>query len=287
MKILSTALLLLLFVLSLSAQPDTTKNFYPLQVGNVWQYRVEDPSGSTYIGTGTIIRDTLMPNGKKYYVFQDGFVLRIDDSLNTYRYGYPERSGESLVDKLGAKPSETWISSRGPSIGEAMMLGYRREVIFGDTVETRRILYQRADERLIDFADKFGPFYVVVELGIRSFLIGAIINGKRYGNLVSVPEREEQLPSDFVVKGSFPNPFNSTVNIEYHLPQTGEVEVEVYSTLGMKIRTLVVLQKQQAGKHIIRWDGKNEFGGAVGSGVYLIRVKWNGQLKTVRSVYLK
>jgi len=101
MRILSTALLLPVFVLSLTAQPDTTKNFYPLQVGNTWQYRTVDtivPRFATY----KIVRDTLMLSGKRYYVFDHGPVLRIDDSLNSYRYGCCDSSGEFLVDKLGA-----------------------------------------------------------------------------------------------------------------------------------------------------------------------------------------
>lgn len=284
----SHVLLLLLVVSPLLAQPDTTKNFYPLQVGNAWEYeRLADPI--TYTVTYKIVRDTLMPSGKRYYVFDTGLLLRIDDSLNTYRYSYyVGESGEFLMDKLGAKVGESWVSYRGGCIGEAEMGLYGRQVIFDDTVETRTVVYRQAAERVIEFADAFGPIYRVIEPGTRDFLIGAIINGNHYGSLVvSVMETKEQVASDFIVRQTFPNPFNNSVAIEYDLPEAGEVQVEVYNILGMKIKTIALLQQQDAGRHSMRWNGSSDVGNSVGSGVYFIRIRWNRHVKILRSVYLK
>ncbi len=230
-----------------------------------------------------------MPNGKKYHVFDGGLPIRIDDSLNTYRYSrYIGESGEFLMDKLGAQVGETWMSYRSGS-GTATMVGYGKAVVLGDAVETREIEYGRGvDVKLIDFADEFGPYYILAEWGIRFYLIGAIINGKRYGSLlVSSTQTRAELPSDFVVEQSFPNPFNSIVTIVYHLPQAGEVKGEVYNALGMMIGTIIPPQRLGAGKHSVRWDGRNDFGGNVGSGVYLIRLRWNHKMRTIRVVYLK
>jgi hypothetical protein len=168
------------------------------------------------------------------------------------------------------------------------MLGYSKQVIWGDTVATRAIEYRGGAERLINFADRFGPFYRAIELGIRYFMIGAIINGKRYGSLVvSNAEKGDAPPSDFVVTESFPNPFNSSVTIQYQIPTAGEVEGRIYNILGMRVKTIVPSQQQQAGKYSVHWDGKNDHGSDVSSGVYFIRIRWNDRMKTVRSVYLK
>jgi hypothetical protein len=177
-----------------------------------------------------------MPSAKRFYVFDSGPLFRRDDPLITYLNGFYQDSGEFLVDKLGAEIDEMWKSHRGRGTGAVRMRGYGEESVFGDTVETRSIADQGPMvERLIQFADKFGTIYRVIEPGTRHFLIGAIINDKRYGSLiVSTNKPNKELPSAFLVGQSFPDPFSSIVTMEYHLPRAGMVEAAAYNALGMK-----------------------------------------------------
>ena len=71
---------------------------------------------------------------------------------------------------------------------------------------------------------------------------------------------------------NYPNPFNPETVILYELPRTSQVEVVIFNLLGERIRTLVN-QRQMAGQHRLPWDGRNEFGMPVPSGVYLYRVR--------------
>ncbi len=79
------------------------------------------------------------------------------------------------------------------------------------------------------------------------------------------------LPTRFELSQNYPNPFNPTTTITLSLPQESKVSLEVYDITGRKVRTLLK-EALPAGVHKISWDGRNENGEAVGSGVYIYRV---------------
>jgi len=79
------------------------------------------------------------------------------------------------------------------------------------------------------------------------------------------------LPKDFGIFQNFPNPFNATTTIRYALPEPGQVRLEIFNILGQKVKTLVD-EKQTAGNKQVIWDGRNERGDVVSSGVYFYRI---------------
>ncbi|KAA3637659.1 MAG: T9SS C-terminal target domain-containing protein [Calditrichaeota bacterium] len=89
------------------------------------------------------------------------------------------------------------------------------------------------------------------------------------------------LPESFVVNQNYPNPFNPTTNIQYAIPQNGNVSVDVYNIIGQKVTTLYN-DYQDAGDHEIEWDAS-----AQASGIYLIRVQYEEQTKSVKSMLVK
>jgi hypothetical protein len=78
-------------------------------------------------------------------------------------------------------------------------------------------------------------------------------------------------PAKFVVQQNYPNPFNPSTEIRYTLPRPSDVEIEIFNILGQRIKTLLD-ERQPAGTYKIVWDAKDDFGQAVGSGVYFYRV---------------
>ncbi len=76
---------------------------------------------------------------------------------------------------------------------------------------------------------------------------------------------------DFRIASAFPNPFNPSTVIRYHIPQTATVNIAVYNLLGGKVRTLVSRAASE-GVYEITWDGRNDLGEAAGSGIYLLRL---------------
>lgn len=85
---------------------------------------------------------------------------------------------------------------------------------------------------------------------------------------------------------NYPNPFNPETTIKYQLPMTANVKLEIFNLLGQKVSTLVD-RKQSAGFHSARWDGRNEAGAPVSSGVYLYRVEVGEFVQTRKLTLLR
>jgi len=90
-------------------------------------------------------------------------------------------------------------------------------------------------------------------------------------SLTSVNFQSAEVPSSFLLKQNFPNPFNGETNIIYSLPENRKVELTVYDILGTEIITLVN-DLQDAGEYNVTWNGKNSYGTAVPSGIYFYRI---------------
>jgi hypothetical protein len=82
----------------------------------------------------------------------------------------------------------------------------------------------------------------------------------------------QALPQQFAVSPNYPNPFNPTTTINYQLPHAAEAELVIYNVLGQQVRRLVSGQISP-GYYQATWDGRNETGMAVGSGIYIYRFR--------------
>ena len=99
-------------------------------------------------------------------------------------------------------------------------------------------------------------------------------------------ENNGDLPLTFDLKQNYPNPFNPTTIITYQIPQSELVSLEIYNALGEKIRTLVN-QVQETGYYQIEWDGKNNSGNQLSSGIYLYRITSGNYVKVMKMVLLR
>lgn len=80
------------------------------------------------------------------------------------------------------------------------------------------------------------------------------------------------VPTELLLKQNYPNPFNPTTTIEYQLPQDGNVTVAIYNLLGQKVKTLTS-SFQLAGVHRVEWNGTDEHGNHLASGVYFYHLQ--------------
>jgi hypothetical protein len=92
------------------------------------------------------------------------------------------------------------------------------------------------------------------------------------------------LPMEYALSQNYPNPFNPDTQIPYQLPEPGEVSLVVYNTLGQQVRVLVN-ERREAGYHHLTWNGKDEIGRQVASGIYMVRMK-AGEYRSVRKMVL-
>ena len=102
----------------------------------------------------------------------------------------------------------------------------------------------------------------------------------------SVSQRNDGLELSYELKQNYPNPFNPTTSIAYRIGKRQLVELTVYNIMGQKIRTLVNEYKS-AGQYTIQWDGRNDRGAQVSSGVYFFSIKAGDFIKTNKMVLLR
>ena len=77
---------------------------------------------------------------------------------------------------------------------------------------------------------------------------------------------------EFILHQNYPNPFNPSTTISYQLAVESEVELTIYNTLGQRIRKLVQ-SHQPVGIYRVQWNGRDDGGKDVASGLYLYQLK--------------
>jgi hypothetical protein len=93
-----------------------------------------------------------------------------------------------------------------------------------------------------------------------------------YGPVLAVGGAEPPIPVTFGLAQNYPNPFNPATEISYTLPVDCHVKLEIYNVLGQRIASLVD-EPQSAGDKILRWDGRDDKGLRVSSGIYFCRLE--------------
>lgn len=130
-----------------------------------------------------------------------------------------------------------------------------------------------------------GPNFTITGTGAATFKTGNTIvlkpgivvieNGQFFG-LTGVAtslnqDMDTQLPVEFSIGQNYPNPFNPSTTIEYSVAKRTRVKIDVFNITGQHIITLLD-EEQQAGWNNIQWNGKNQFGNEVVSGMYFYRI---------------
>ena len=103
---------------------------------------------------------------------------------------------------------------------------------------------------------------------------------------VSATPIESAFPAEFRLYQNYPNPFNPVTTISYDLPEDGFVELSVYNMRGEKVTTLLK-SNQEAGSYKVNWDGRNENGEIVSSGIYFLRIVSGSYSKTNKMIFIR
>jgi len=95
-----------------------------------------------------------------------------------------------------------------------------------------------------------------------------------YHRTRSLAPREQAgtIPDAYYLAPNFPNPFNSSTAIRFGLPQRCRVLIEVYNVAGQRVCTLVD-EEQSAGHHTVVWNGQEQQGPPLPSGIYFYRMR--------------
>ena len=85
----------------------------------------------------------------------------------------------------------------------------------------------------------------------------------------------EAIPTTFGLEQNYPNPFNPSTTIRYQLPTASTISIKVFDMLGREVRDLLAAA-QPAGRYNITWNGTNDAGEGLASGLYLYRIRATG-----------
>jgi len=101
-----------------------------------------------------------------------------------------------------------------------------------------------------------------------------------------IESSQEALPDGFVLHQNYPNPFNPQTTVAFDLAHSGDVELTVFNVLGRKVKT-VFDGKLLKGHHEFDWDGTNDAGTSIASGVYFYRLQTSSGTKARKMLLLK
>jgi hypothetical protein len=94
----------------------------------------------------------------------------------------------------------------------------------------------------------------------------------------------ETTPTEFALLQNYPNPFNPETTIKYNLAEGSSVQLRIYNIVGQVVRTLVA-DRQSAGRYQVRWNGTDDRGVAVSSGIYFYQIS-AGKFQDVKRLML-
>ncbi|MBN1996388.1 T9SS type A sorting domain-containing protein [candidate division KSB1 bacterium] len=108
------------------------------------------------------------------------------------------------------------------------------------------------------------------------------------GNAASVEtgKNNKLVPKEYALFQNYPNPFNSETTISFQLPKTSNVTIKIYNIFGQEIKSFSN-RKIQAGSHKFIWDGSDNYGSTVSSGIYIVYFSAQDFQKSIKVLLLK
>ncbi|RKY91504.1 MAG: hypothetical protein DRQ01_07605 [Ignavibacteriae bacterium] len=104
--------------------------------------------------------------------------------------------------------------------------------------------------------------------------------------IVSVDDQVAVIPANFHLYQNFPNPFNPSTTIRYSIVEPGNVSIKIYDVLGREVKTLVN-EVKTVGTYSSTWNGYNNFGNKVSSGIYFYRMESGSFIEAKKMILLK
>ena len=257
----------------------------------MYQYIIRDLFWKTVVSRGyaisTITRDTVMTNGKHYFVFNwrpdsdFGNIVRTDSNqIFFYRDGK-----EYSVFRFDSASGANWTTPAGDMTYDWS----GSEELFGDSTQVAGFRKGGITYANYRFSDRFGPtrFEDYQDMGgflpVSQYdLVGCVLNGQTYGTISSADDNERNsLPRKFTLHQNYPNPFNPTTTISYDLPVRSRITLKVFNVLGQEVATLVN-GEVEAGRHQVLWNAAG-----VPSGVYVCRMNAGHFVETKKMILVR
>jgi len=239
---------------------DSAYSFYPLHIGDVWEYNwgncIGNPPLHLYYQKTEVIGDSAMQNGNNYFVLrvsnldqETGYlVFQRIDSLDGFVHQWIDSAHDSPVGRINLRSAITVPDT---------ILGVPTQVRFTGVVYSECMLAYGFGIVAQSETGSGWPYY--------SRIIYARINGIEYGTplfIFSPPS----YPSEFALYQNYPNPFNPSTTIRFSVPTRSRVRLTIFNLLGQQIVDLAN-EEMNAGSYERTWNAN------VASGMYFYRIE--------------
>ena len=278
------------------------------QLNDISKCACIDKSGNIYIAGNNYKNYTIIkydPDGSRDWIRKyDGIKIvdmKIDDLNKIYITGYISANNGydfvtikhnldgtqqwvAIYDSTSEIPISIELDDKGNLYVAGTSYSSSSYVIVKYDSTGREIMncyYNSEDDnenQLVDFAiDNSENIYLTGIIGELDWWgedwIWSTISTIKYSQVATslIKEDEGIMSNDYILFANYPNPFNATTLIQYRLPEPSYVTLVIYNMLGQKIRKLVD-NKLQFDFYQIEWDGKDDYGAPVSSGLYLYRI---------------
>lgn len=221
-----------------------------------------DWSGNSAVDSTNLDIRIIDPAQTSVFALEDGISIKVPSgTFSDKTYFFTERSliGEEIVTPAGLTLLSDLYhvkTSRRPQSG--MELRFSSIPAEYDEDAARKIGFYRYD-------DQSGNWTRLPGTLTRGSISGEISEAGNFA--VFFDPDFIAIPAQFRLSQNYPNPFNPETTIKYDLPNDQRVQLVIYNVLGQRIRTLVA-SPVKAGYHRVVWDGRDEHGNNVPSGVY-------------------
>jgi len=249
-------------------------------------FDLRDPADSVWHIYSSIAYNINPPNSVSIYLAD-----RANCTLRRFNYSLPQgiryqneialgQSGECELANIIYHPGlGLWaLESGGPHVYHvaADLSSVIREISL-EELDTRLSVHP---QKIILLPNRLLVFEETVSgTGIMSFSASQTF-GKR--------ESDEHLtvPLEFALERNYPNPFNPTTTISFSIPSGDIVKLEIFNILGQRVRTLLN-EHRTPRRHSVIWDGRNNAGEEVSSGVYFTRLSADDNVASQKMLLLK
>jgi hypothetical protein len=222
----------------------------------------------------------------------EGHGIALDNSGSAYLTGYtwstdfPTTAGAYSTSHSGYS-SDAFVAKLNPAgshLEYATFLGgnavdYGRDIF----LDGSGFAYTTGETKSSDFPTTPGAYSTSITGHYADIFVAKLnLEGTPVGSVTS----EMSLPEGFALSQNSPNPFNASTKIRYQIPADAHVNLKVFNALGQETRTLVEAE-QKAHSYTVTWDGRNNVGQEVASGLYFCCLKARGFEKTIKMLLVK
>ncbi len=295
---------LIFFFIPILLSAQNPRDYFPTHLSDMWQYVTSDG----YYENWTIVKDSIDSVGNEYVDFKIAWIGYKGSYIESYLIDTLDqvwlineddfKNNRALYYKLRAKFGEWYLCGN--------YNGYNNDKPFYayvyDTTETSKtyMFYESSaadgnpdssiySGSLFTLRAGIGKYSEIGEF-YTSYLNGAIIDSIQYGTIyydtTAIDEHKVKLiPTRPEIIKTYPNPFNTQVKIEYFLPNSGRLKIEIYNILGQKVTTLFNGYACKGREKII-WDGTLFSQQPAPSGLYFVQLYFNG-VKIIKHILLR